>query len=72
MTWAFSTITVSSRARNKGMVVTAMHPALSTANQARAKSGLFSPRNKIRLPVGKRQSSRITRANWLTRANNCP
>ena len=50
VTSALLTMSVSSLARNSGMVATATPPALITANQLAAIIGLFGPRSSTRLP----------------------
>jgi hypothetical protein len=67
-----SRITASSRARSSGMVVTAMPPAFSTANQQATSIGLLAARSSTRLPGSKPKSSRNTRAIRFARSSSWP
>ena len=60
-------ICFNSFARSRGMVATAMQPALMTANQHAAISGLLGPRSSTRVPGTSFMSLRITCAIWLAR-----
>ena len=59
---ALSTMVTSSRARSKGIVPTAMPPALNTARKQAASIGLLAPRSRTRLPVTRPKSCTSTRA----------
>ena len=64
---ALATMVVSSRARSRGIVPTAMPPALTTPNQHAANIGLLAPRSSTRLPGTRPMSSTSTRAMRLAR-----
>ena len=58
-------ICINSRDRNKGIVATAIPPALTTANQDATISGVLAERNKTRLPGFKCNSFFKTLAIWF-------
>jgi hypothetical protein len=65
LTCAFSIMNRSSPARYNGIVVTAIAPALSTANQHAASIAVLGARSKTRFPGSTPRSSTSTFAIWF-------